>query len=394
MHGFSSLPFTAFTIVTYLSVAFISLLRKLFRLPTKASRNHPHQNNTITIIVPAYNEALGLSNTVDSLLAQTRPADHIIIVNDYSTDDTLKIANSYKKYGVEVLTPKHNLGSKAKAQNFALPHITTDLILPIDGDTTLDPDYIEKLLPAFDDPHVSVASGCVLTQHQNSAWEKARQLEYLLGFHFYRSIQHSMGSVTVCSGCCTVFRRDLLQDGFPETTLTEDIYYTWSQYIAGKKAVYVHDAIARAAEPVNFTYMNKQLRRWKCGWFHGFRLQFRQLLIHKPMVALWALLQFLETALAPVVMILPVVAFFAWHISLLDVAMWWLLGDLVTFWPAVLYGCWKRKYSVRRAILSYPSWYLLKALNIRWDVHMYVRELLLVPLGICKPITVYERGKA
>lgn len=350
--------------------------------------------NTLTIIVPAYNEADGLAKTLDSLLAQTHPAEQIIVVNDCSTDETLQIANSYKKHGVLVLTPPQNLGSKAKAQNYALPHIATDLVLPIDGDTTLDPDYVEKLVPVFGDPEVSVASGCVLTQRQESAWEKARQLEYLFGFHFYRSIQQSVNSITVCSGCCTVFRRKFLAEGFPETTLTEDIYYTWNQHIAGRKAVYVHDAIARAAEPVNFTYMNKQLKRWKCGWFHGFRLQFMQLVKHKPMVALWAFLQFLETSLAPVVLALPLIAFFVWNIPFVYVILWWLLGDVMTFWPPVLYGCWKRKYPLRRAILSYPSWYLLKALNIRWDLHMCIRELILVPLGFCKPFTTYERGKA
>ncbi|HTE57960.1 MAG TPA: glycosyltransferase family 2 protein [Verrucomicrobiae bacterium] len=349
---------------------------------------------TLTIIVPAYNEADGLAKTLDSLLAQTVPADRIIVVNDYSTDDTLKIATLYAKRGIEVLTPPQNLGSKAKAQNFVLPHVDTDLVLPIDGDTTLDPDYVEKLLPFFDDPLVSVASGCVLTQRQESLWEKARQLEYLFGFHFYRSIQQSVNSITVCSGCCTVFRREFLVEGFPETTLTEDIYYTWNQHIAGRKAVYVHDAIARAAEPVNFMYMNKQLKRWKCGWFHGFRLQFWQLAKNKPMVALWAMLQFLETSLAPVVIALPFVAYFAWDVSLIEVILWWLLGDLITFWPPVIYGCWKRKYPLWRAIVSYPTWYMLKAINVRWDVHMCVREMILVPLGLRKPFTVYERGKA
>jgi cellulose synthase/poly-beta-1,6-N-acetylglucosamine synthase-like glycosyltransferase len=350
--------------------------------------------NTLTIIVPAYNEADGLAKTLDSLLAQTRPAEHIIVVNDYSTDDTLKIAKSYKKRGVQVITPKQNLGSKAKAQNFALPYVKTDLVLPIDGDTTLDPDYVEKLVPVFDDPDVSVASGCVLTQRQKTAWEKARQLEYLFGFHFYRSIQQSANSITVCSGCCTVFRRKFLEGGFPETTLTEDIFYTWNQHIAGRKAVYVHDAIARAAEPVNYTYMSKQLKRWKCGWFHGFRLQFWQLVKRKPMVALWASLQFLETALAPVVISLPFIAYFVWDISFIEILIWWLLGDLLVFWPPVLYGCFKRNYPVWRALLSYPTWYMLKAVNIRWDLHMLIREMILVPLGISKPFTVYERGKA
>lgn len=348
---------------------------------------------TLTVIIPAYNEP-DVGETIESLLYQTRAIDRIIVVDDCSTDNTGEVARSYADQGVEVVSPPANLGSKAKAQNYIIDSITTDLVLPIDGDTELAPNYIELLIPVFEDPEVSVASGCVLTKRQETLWEKARQLEYLLGFHWYRSIQQMSNSVTVCSGCCTVFRREFLEDGFPEVTLTEDIYFTWEQHIAGRKAVYVHDAIARAAEPTSLEFMNKQLKRWKCGWFHGFRLQYPRLLRKHPLVALWASLQFIETVLAPVVLLLPILAFFVLGISFGQIAFWWLIGDLVTFWPPVMYGCWKRGYSPLKALRSYPAWYLLKMVNFRWDIHMFVREMILVPLRVVQPFTTYERGKA
>ena len=363
----------------------------------KVSTISPAKQLTISIIVPAFNEAAGIADTLTSLLSQTRKADRIIVVNDCSTDTTEEIALTFADRGVEVLTPPHNLGSKAKAQNYALESISdTDLVLPIDGDTVLEPTYIEKLVPVFSDPLVSVAAGCVLTQRQETIWEKARQLEYLFGFHWYRTIQQMASSPTVCSGCCTVFRRHWIVEagGFPETTLTEDIFYTWGQYIEGRKAVYVHDAVARAAEPISLKYMSTQLKRWKCGWFHGFRLQWPKLVRHKPMVALWSGLQFLETTLAPIVMLLPLLAVLLFGIPVWQTFAWWLLGDLITFWPPVIYGCIKRGYPIRKALLSYHTWYALKLVNFRWDVHMLVREMILVPLGICKPWTTYERGKA
>lgn len=349
---------------------------------------------TITVLVPAYNEADNIADTIESLLCQTRPADRIIVIDDCSTDGTGEIAWRYRHRGVEVFRPPQNLGSKAKAQNFALPYVDTDLVLPLDGDTKLASNYIELLLPVFSRRRVAVASGCVLTKRQKTVWEKARQLEYLQSFHWYRPIQQLAGSVTVCSGCCTVFRRSFLGNGFPEVTLTEDIYFTWQQHINRRRAVYVADAVAYAAEPDSLEFVNKQLKRWKGGWFHGFRLQYLKVARRRPMVALWAGLQFLETALAPLVLLLPLVMFLIGSIAPLDIAEWWLIGDLVTFWPPVLYGCWKRKYPVWKAITSYPAWYLLKVINFRWDMQMMVRELILVPLRIVKPFSVYERGKA
>ena len=41
---------------------------------------------------------------------------------------------------MDVLRPPRNLGSKARAQNCALPYCTTDLVLPVDADTILAPE--------------------------------------------------------------------------------------------------------------------------------------------------------------------------------------------------------------------------------------------------------------
>jgi hypothetical protein len=94
------------------------------------------------------------------------------------------------------------------------------------------------------------------------------------------------------------------------------------------------------------------------------------------------------------VLALPIIAYFYWHVPLAAVLIWWFAGDLITFGPPVIYGCWKRKYPFWRAALSYPTWYMLKMVNMRWDVHMLIREMVLVPLHIAQPFTTYERGKA
>ena len=49
----------------------------------------------VSVIVPAYNAAATLARTLDSLIAQTRGADEIIVVDDGSTDDTAAIAQGY-----------------------------------------------------------------------------------------------------------------------------------------------------------------------------------------------------------------------------------------------------------------------------------------------------------
>lgn len=179
---------------------------------------------TLTAIVPAHNEEAGLPATLDSLIGQTEPADEIIVVDDGSTDRTGEVAATY---GVTVLRPPRNLGSKAKAQNHALAHCTTDLVLAVDADTVLAPDYIEKIKPVFADPEVTVAAGNVQTRFTRTPWERGRSVEYLFGFHWNRPIQQAADSPVVCSGCCSVFRRSVLaaSGGFPERTIVEDMDY-------------------------------------------------------------------------------------------------------------------------------------------------------------------------
>lgn len=344
-------------------------------------------------MVPAYNEAVDIANTIKGLLAQTRPPEQILVVDDCSTDGTGDIARSFP--GVQVVRPETNCGSKAKAQNWAMDYVECDLVLPVDGDTVLAPNYIELLLPPFEDETVAIAAGCVLTQRTETIWEQGRNMEYLFGFHWYRPVQNWANSPTVCSGCCTVFRTEVVREfgGFPERTLVEDIDFTWSQQIAGKRAVYVADAVAYAAEPNSAKYMREQLKRWKSGWFQNVRLHGPSLIRHKPMLALWVGLSLWEILISPLLLVLPI-------LMIVNGFPWWaaplvfLASELLIFGPPILYGCHKRGISMLRALTWYPSFWVLKMHNFYYDVKCGVVELILAPLGLAKSHMVYIRGKA
>jgi cellulose synthase/poly-beta-1,6-N-acetylglucosamine synthase-like glycosyltransferase len=313
------------------------------------------------------------------------------VVADNCTDATVDIARAA---GVTVLvTPVGVGGSKAAAQNFGLPLVKTKLVLPLDADTTLDPDYLELLEPVFDDESVAVASGCVLTQTQNSIWSKARHIEYLQSFHGQRLVQHGYGSVVVCSGCCSVFRVDELRDegGFPEHSLTEDIDYTLRQHSLGRKAVYVPQAVARAAEPDTLAFLRTQLKRWKSGHAQSVRRHFVPLLRKRPLVALWISLQAIEIALSPLVIAAPVILVM-WHRSWLVMGEWAAVTEVLTLWLPVAYGCHKRGYPLWKALASYPAWWALKVINFEADMRYWLPEMVLVPLGLRKPFAVYEKG--
>lgn len=349
--------------------------------------------HTVTVIVPAHNEEEGLPATLGSLARQTVPPDRVLVVDDASTDRTGAVAAAH---GATVLRPPRNLGSKAKAQNHALPHCTTDLVLAVDADTVLAPDYIETVVPVFDDPRVTVAAGTVATRHTRTVWERGRSTEYLFGFHWHRPIQARANSPMVCSGCCSVFRRDDLVafGGFPERTIVEDMDYTWAQQIAGRKAVYVSDARAWAADPEDLTYLRKQVWRWMAGFCQNVRLHLGPLLVRKPLLALWVLLALLEILTAPLWWATPFVVASTTDQSAPAAFAWWAGAELLLTAPPLVYAARRRRLPLTHVLRDLPCVYATKVVNLVYAWKALLVELLLVPLHLARGLTVYEKGRA
>lgn len=181
-----------------------------------------------TAIVPAHNEEEGIIETLAALVAQTEPFDEIIVAADNCTDQTVRLSLDYgRETGAPITVVECSGGSKAKAQNLALPHVRTDLVLPVDADTVLAPDYLALIKTPFADERVAIAAGCVLTKRSRRLTERGRTLEYLYGFHWHRPIQNKANSPMVCSGCNSAFRTNELRafGGFPERTIVEDMDY-------------------------------------------------------------------------------------------------------------------------------------------------------------------------
>jgi N-acetylglucosaminyltransferase len=352
----------------------------------------PNAQLGVTVIVPAHNEEDGIRDTLDALARQTVSPERVIVVDDCSQDSTGHVA---REYGVDVLRPPRNLGSKARAQNYALPYCVTDLVLPVDADTILAPDYVERIKRPFDDPLVVIAAGNVQTRFTRTVTERGRSIEYLYGFHFYRPIQNKAGAPIVCSGCCSAFRRDVLvgSGGFPERTIVEDFDWTATQQIAGNKAIYVAGAEAWAADPETPRYLRKQMNRWMSGFFQNMRLHFWRAWRHKPMLALWYTLAIAEILMLPLWWAGPFLWVFIWHDPFIRTLEWWLALQVVLNLPVLMYAALRRRVNPLRVLINFPFVYFNGAINSFYAWKGMIVELILVPLGVTRGLTVYEKGR-
>jgi len=107
----------------------------------------------ITIIIPTLNEEgniIGLLKEIKKEVAQ-RIEYEVIIVDDFSTDNTLEVLNNYIKLNKRCHVIKHenNYGQSTSIRTGAI-NAKFDLIVTLDGDGQNDPADINKLLEKFD----------------------------------------------------------------------------------------------------------------------------------------------------------------------------------------------------------------------------------------------------
>ena len=99
--------------------------------------------NSVTVLIPTFNRAELLLEALDSILAQTRQPDEIIVINDGSTDDTIDRLKAYRS-DVKILNQENS--GKSAALNKALKVAKGDLIWVFDDDDIAEPDALEILL--------------------------------------------------------------------------------------------------------------------------------------------------------------------------------------------------------------------------------------------------------
>jgi biofilm PGA synthesis N-glycosyltransferase PgaC len=339
-------------------------------------------NSTVTVLIPAYNEAQHLERTIHSVQMQTHPANEIIVVDDCSTDDTGEIAS---KMGVTVLRPPQNTGSKARAQNYALPSVTTEYTVAIDADTALQKDALEEMVKAIDRPEISAACSFVLPGVVETIWERGRFIEYMFAFTFYKKIQETFGKPLICSGCFSIYRTDTLKafGGWPTRTLAEDMDLTWSYYSNNKQVTYTDKAFCYPLEPHNLNFLSKQLKRWSHGFVQNVILHWNDWL-HTPVLREQVLVGLADATITGILYLVFPLLFILLGNPLLMVYLYvsdWMFITLPVVWKG-----YKLKL-LKKCLSSLPFYFILRIVNSIYFFQAIISELILN-----KSFTIYEKG--
>lgn len=117
-------------------------------------------NPLVSVIVPVYNAAPYLRETLDSILSSTYRPIEVVMVDDGSRDDSLTIAQTYCKQHIECRVIQQENRGVSSARNTAINAAKGVYILPVDADDKIADKFIEKAVDVINrDDNIRVV-GC------------------------------------------------------------------------------------------------------------------------------------------------------------------------------------------------------------------------------------------
>jgi GT2 family glycosyltransferase len=114
---------------------------------------------TVSAIIAVRNGSPTIGVCLDAIAAQSYPAASVIVVDDASTDDTVRVVRERRDPAIELIELADNVGP-AEARNRALSRVTTDHVWIVDADCVPAPDCLANLCAVLSaDPAIGVVGG-------------------------------------------------------------------------------------------------------------------------------------------------------------------------------------------------------------------------------------------
>ena len=337
----------------------------------------------ISIIAPAYNEALNIVDNAMSLLALEYPNFEVVIVNDGSKDDTLKrLIDAYKLEKTSLLiqqnvecqeilgvyksrdeavshltvVDKRN-GGKSDALNAGINVCTGKLFACIDVDCVLERDALLRMIKPFlqeTDQKVIATGGvirlandCVVSDGRliqinvpRNLIARAQVLEYMRAFLLSRVAWAKINGLLLISGALGLFDKQTVIEagGYSHKTVGEDMELVMRMRRMMEErrqpyaVCYIPDPLCWTEGPSQWTILGRQRNRWTRGLIDC--LRFHRTVFFNPNYGIMGLVSypfwFLYEWLAPIIeatgLIFSVVL---WVTGSMNTTVFWLLLAMV-----------------------------------------------------------------
>lgn len=320
----------------------------------------------VSVLIPCHNEELTIKRCVEACLNQSRPPDQIVVVNDGSTDSSLKILKTFKKK-IQTVNISVATGNKSHAQEVGLKYITGQVLITTDADTILDVDFIKNILVDLKDKKIIAVAGYVKSVQQN--WLTAcRQIDYLISQEIHKSAQAKINALFVIPGCAAAYRLKQFKKhvSFDHDTITEDLDFTYKHHKNKLKISFCKKAIVYTHDPTTIEDYIGQLRRWNAGNWQNLLKHYK--VVENPGNALELSLIYLEGLIFPFLLVLSLVLNF-------KVFLLFSLTYLVVISVFALYGSIRDKRW--DLLLNIPTFYFVSFINYAIFIEQFILEVIL-----------------
>jgi glycosyltransferase involved in cell wall biosynthesis len=201
---------------------------------------------SVSVLIPAYNEAEKIAATLEALIAQDYPKDRlqVLVVSDCSDDGTDDVVRRFADRGVELLRQSER-GGKALGLNAAVRQARGDILVFCDANARFAPGALRSFTQNFSDPEVGYVTGKL--ELDSAGAIIAGGGAYLRFEEWLRAAETDVASAIGVNGGCDAIRRTLYSD-IPRELITDFVLPL--RVIAGGHRV-VLDTGAQSCETAN-----------------------------------------------------------------------------------------------------------------------------------------------
>ena len=239
--------------------------------PRQAAENLPElaEYPPVSILIPCYNEAENIRETVEILLQQQYPAIEIIAINDGSKDNTLEVLQALaKQHGQLRVVNLHSNQGKAMGLRTAALLANSEFLVCIDGDALLAPEAVTWMMRHFlNNPKVGAVTGNPRIRNRSTLLGRIQVGEFSAIVGMIKRAQRSYGRVFTVSGVIAAFRKSALHNvGYwSNDMVTEDIDISWKLQLAGWSIYFEPNALCWVLMPETLKGLWRQRVRWAQG---------------------------------------------------------------------------------------------------------------------------------
>lgn len=203
----------------------------------------------IAVVIPLYNQAGHVVDTIASIQAQTVPPAQVIVVDDGSTDNPRAALKSFMESGAIQLVHQENQGVTG-ARNRGLQEVTADWVVFLDADDHWSPEFLQRVSElAAAHPECGVVATNYVIVDENGV-ERAPLLQNLPSddnvFVFTNYFESASRSTPPLWTGAVVMRTDVIRQigGFRECHHDGEDLLAWAELYCVTDIVYTREVLA------------------------------------------------------------------------------------------------------------------------------------------------------